>query len=275
MTDIHDINRRAWDRRARDGKRFTKPVDPHALVDPLKRVDGLGWLSPPDDVAGKRLLALAAGGGKHAALYAAAGAKVTVVDISDAMLDLDRKVAAERGLDITPLRASMDDLSALGDAIFDVVIHPVSTCYLPETRPVYDEVARVTKAGGVYISQHKQPVSMQADVDPLPGAGAGGGYGLIEPYDRCDALPPVSGSLHREEGTVEFLHTWSALLGAMCAAGFVIEALMEPDHRDAKARPGSFEHRSRWVPPYVRVKARRVAGGVPEKTGPALWTPDE
>ena len=270
MLDVHDHNRRAWDRRARDGKRFTRPAGPEALFNPMKTVDGVGWLTGPDAVAGKRLLALGAGGGKHAAIYAAAGARVTVVDISEAMLELDAKVAAERGLDITPVRASMDDLSALADAIFDVVIHPVSTCYVPDVAPVYAEVARVTKPGGVYISQHKQPASMQGGVKPAP---SGKGYEIVEPADRTGPLPAVTGSLHREEGTIEFLHTWEQLLGGMCRAGFVIEQLIEPRHGDAKAKPGTFEHRSRWLPPYVRVKARRVAPVQSTSARPALWTP--
>jgi 2-polyprenyl-3-methyl-5-hydroxy-6-metoxy-1,4-benzoquinol methylase len=44
------------------------------------------------------VLCLAAGGGKHGPLYAAAGARVTVLDLSPAMLELDRQVARERGI---------------------------------------------------------------------------------------------------------------------------------------------------------------------------------
>ncbi len=61
---------------------------------------------------------------------------------------LDREAAAERGLQVRTVEASMDDLQALRDASFDVVIHPVSTCYLPDVRRVFQEVARVTAAGG-------------------------------------------------------------------------------------------------------------------------------
>jgi hypothetical protein len=67
----------------------------------------------------------------------------------------------------------------------------------------------------------------------------------------------VQGSLHREEGTLEFLHRWEELLGAMCRVGFSIEDLTEPCHARPQAEPGSFAHRSQFIPPYVRVKARR------------------
>jgi SAM-dependent methyltransferase len=246
-----DQNRRAWNSLVRKKQRFTTPSPDDDLRDPLAKADGLGWLG--GSVAGKRLLCLAAGGGRQSAMYAAAGAKVTVVDLSPEMLALDRQVAAERGLDIRAIEASMDDLGALEAAGFEVVIQPVSTCYVPDILAVYREVARVTATGGVYVSQHKQPASLQAAVEPSPR-----GYELTEPYFRSGPLPSVAGCLHREEGTLEFLHRWEELVGGMCRAGFVIEDLVEPPHVKPDAELGSFAHRSRYVAPYVRIKARRL-----------------
>lgn len=251
MTPAHEHNRRAWDRRAEAGGRFTKPARDAEFIDPLAMLDGSGWLG--GDIRGRKLLCLAAGGGKHGPLYAAAGAEVTVVDISSAMLELDREVSEQRGMNIRTACTSMDDLSMFPAGNFEIVIHPVSTCYVPEIVPVFREVARVMQAGGIYISQHKQPVSMQAGVKP-----SAGGYELTERYYREGPLPPVAGSLHREEGTLEYLHRWEEIIGGMCRSGFVIEDLSEPMHADAKAAPGEFKHRSQYVAPYVRVKARRV-----------------
>lgn len=271
MSAIHDHNRRAWDRRARKGERFARPADDGDLKDPLKKLDASGWLG---DVAGRRLLCLAAGGGRQSAQYASAGAVVTVVDISPEMLVLDRQAAAERGLNIRTVEASMDDLSALAPGSFDIVIHPVSTCYVPDVLKVYREVARVIAPGGIYISQHKQPASLQAAVNPSPR-----GYELIEPYYRSGPLRQVQGSLHREAGTMEFLHRWEELLGGLCRAGFVIEDLSEPCHGNDQAESASFQHRSQYVAPYVRVKARRVshdhdARKAGESVEPKLWTPE-
>lgn len=263
---IHEHNRRAWDALVDKNCRHTRPARDEEFHNPLGLVDMRGWLG--GSVAGKRLLCLASGGGRQSALYAAAGAAVTVVDISPAMLALDREVARERGYDIRVIEASMDDLSALATASFDIVVHPVSTCYIPDVRPVYREVARVTAPGGLYISQHKQPASMQAEVQPGPS-----GYALSEPYYRQGPLPPVTGSLHREGGTLEFLHRWDELIGEMLTAGFVLEALSEPYHGgETMPAPGTFAHRSRYAPPYVRLKARRV-GAVEEQAKPRVWTP--
>lgn len=251
MTDPVEHNRHAWDQRVKEQRRFTKPVTDEELREPLKTLDPRGWLG--STIRGSRCLCLAAGGGRQSVLYATAGAEVTVADISGEMLRIDDEMAREKGLKIRTIRTAMDDLSMLADASFDLVIHPVSTCYIPDVNKTYLEVARVTRPGGVYVSQHKQPASMQADIRR-----SSRGYELIEPYYRTGPLPEVIGSLHREPGTLEYLHRWEHLIGWMCRAGFVIEELSEPCHADPAAKPGAWEDRCRFVAPYVRMKARRV-----------------
>ena len=261
-----DHNRRAWDELARQRQRFTRPAQDRDFRAPLKTLDAMGWLG--GNVAKRRVLCLAAGGGKQGPLYAAAGAEVTVVDISPEMLLLDRSVAEERRLQLRTVETSMDDLSMFEPGEFDIVIHPVSTCYLSGIRQVFANVARVCAIGGLYISQHKQPASLQADVQP-----SARGYELVEPYDRKDPLPPAEDSRLRESGTLEFLHTWESIVGGMCREGFVIEDLVEPRHGDADGVIGSFAHRSRYLPPYVRVKARRMTSRNHQNVKSQLWLP--
>ena len=246
-TPAHEHNRQAWDKMVRDKQRFTRPAPDERFANPLGRVDAIGWLG--GDMTGKKLLCLGAGGGKHAALYSAAGADVTVVDISAGQLELDRQVAAERKLELKTVEASMDHMPMFAAGEFEIVIHPVSTCYVPRIEPVYQEVARITQPGGLYISQHKTPTSLQTDT-----RASANGYELIEPYYRSGPLPAVIGSPHREEGTLEFLHRWEELLGLMCRAGFLIEDLVEPLHAKKDAEVNSFAHRSQYVAPYVRIR---------------------
>src|SRR4051812_8484633 len=264
MTATH--NRRAWDDMAAKGQRFTRAAADDDFANPLATVDKVGWLG--GDIRGKRLLCLAAGGGKHGPLYAAAGAVVTVVDLSPAQLELDRAVAVERRLELKTVEASMDGLTMFAAGQFDIVIQPVSTCYLPDIGSVYREVARITAPSGLYISQHKAPTSLQADIQP-----SARGYELMEPYYRSGPLPPVVGSPHREEGTLEYLHRWEELFGLMCRAGFVIEDLIEPLHAKPDSEPDTFAHRSRYVAPYVRIKARRKSDQSSTTAAKALWTP--
>lgn len=260
-------NRSAWNDRVRRGASHTQPITREELQSPFTIIDDCGWLG--GNVRGQRVLCLAAGGGRHGVLFAAAGATVTVVDLSPAMLELDREAASRFGLAVQTLEASMDDLSALSNATFDLVIQPVSTCYVPDLAPVYSEIARVTKASGLYISQHKQPASLQADLQASPR-----GYVMSEPYYRTDPLPEqLTESEHREAGTIEYLHRWHDLVGGLCRAGFVLEDLVEPRHGKPGAAPGSFAHRSSYLPPFVTLKARRTPSIDTLDRRSKLWVP--
>ncbi|MCA9135112.1 MAG: class I SAM-dependent methyltransferase [Planctomycetales bacterium] len=246
---------------AESGDRLCQPATENELARPLSVVDQAGWLG--GSIAGKRVLCLAAGGGRQSSLYAAAGADVTVVDLSGSMLELDRRVAAERGYSMRLLQTTMEDLSGLGDAEFDIVVHPVSTCYVPSVAPVFAEVARVTRPGGLYISQHKQPTSLQAGHQR-----SSQGYPICHAYYRDTPVPaPTSTSSSvrrlRESGAIEFLHRWEDLVGVMCRSGFVIEDLIEPLHAKPDAAVNSFADRATFIPPYVRIKARRTGSEQP------------
>lgn len=247
----NEHNARAWDKLAREQVPLAQPATDAELTDPLTTVDAVGWLG--GSVRGQKVLCLAAGGGRHGALYATAGGQVTVVDISGEMLALDRAVAQERRLDIRTVQTSMDELPMFRDGEFDLVIHPVSTCYMADVSRTFAEVARVTRAGGIYISQHKSPTSLQTEIRP-----SGSGYRIVEPYYREGPLPAAEPCRVREPGTREFIHRWEELIGGICRAGFVIEDLIEPMHAELDAPVGSLGRRSRYVAPYMRIKARRV-----------------
>ena len=259
-------NAAAWDRLAREGSGFARVATPAELADPRAALDARGWL--PADLGGARVLCLAAGGGWQGPLFAALGCRVTVVDLSEEMLALDRREAARHGLAgrLATVRADMCELPGLPGEPFDLVHQPVSTCYVPDLAAVYAGVARVLRAGGLYVSQHKQPASLQA-FGPLRG----GGYRLAAEYGRGpgnrrlpDPGPHECAAGLREAGCAEYLHPWGELVGGLCRAGFVVEDLTEPDHADPAAPLGSAGHRARFLPPYVRIKARRVAAAAPE-----------
>ena len=266
VNEIPDHNRRAWDERVVRRARHTAVATEKALQNPMKVADPDGWLG---EVRGRRVLCLASGGGMQSALFAAAGAIVTVVDLSPEMLRLDTEIAARFRLEVRTVETSMEDLSMLKPGEFDLVIQPVSTCYVPDIRRVYDQVARVLEPQGVYVSQHKQPACLQTGTALLQD-----GYLVSEPYYRTGRLPPSPpGCMHRESDAIEFLHRWEQLLGELCRAGFLIQDISEPKSGDEAAAPGTFEHRSLFVPPYVKVKAVRSGQASTPATAPKLWLP--
>ncbi|MEZ6135950.1 MAG: class I SAM-dependent methyltransferase [Pirellulaceae bacterium] len=247
-----DHNRRAWNSMAKAQHPLTRPARDEELANPLRTVDVAGWLT--GGIAGWRVLCLAAGGGRHGPLYAAAGAHVTVLDLSPSMLELDRQIAEDRRFAVRTIESSMDNLSMLDTGEFDLVIHPVSTCYLPSIERLFPEVARVTRPGGLYISQHKQPTNLQASLETFTGQ-----YVIEQAYyDRSPVAKAKSPSKLREPNTQEYIHSWNSLLGGICRSGFVIEDLTEPLHAKPDAVVGSFGHRCYHIPPYIRIKARRT-----------------
>jgi SAM-dependent methyltransferase len=217
-----------------------------AAVDP--------WLSEAG-IVGRRLLCLGAGGGRHAPLHAIAGAQVTVLDIASAQLAIDEAISRELGLNLQIVQGSMDNLTMLKDQSFDLVLQPVSACYIPDLDPLYSEVARVLRIDGHYLIQHKQPSILQSRRSKLSE-----NYEWVTPAIEGQPLPPSSDAdpAYRENAAKEFLHSYDAMLGGLCRAGFVIEALMEPPRADALAPVDLPEHQAWYMPPYLKVKARRV-----------------
>jgi len=261
-----ESNRQAWDELARGNSQFATVATDAECLQPLLTLDKRGWL--PGSVKGLDVLCLAAGGGWQSVLYAAAGARVTVLDISPEMLKRDEEQARLRKLEIRTVQGTMDNLSGFSSESFDIVHQPVSTCYVPRIRDVYQGIAHVLRDQGLYISQHKQPGSLQIVERDRQDR-----YVLGIPYYHADPLPQVADTAYREPGAVEYLHRWEQLLGELCRAGFVIEDIVEPRRGDPAARPGNFRHRGMYAAPYVRIKGRRVRQKVAPH-GSAIWIPE-
>ena len=249
---LESRNRIAYDRMVRSNHFLTQTASREELANPLKTLDAKGWLG--GDIRGWNVLCLAAGGGRQGPLYAAAGARVTVLDISPAMLELDRKISAEVGLNYKLVQGSMSNLGMFDNQAFDLVAHPVSTCYVSNPEVVFREVARVLRPGGLYVSQHKQPANLQSSLGLVQGR-----YVIeTEVGQMAKGLQDGEVSMLREPHTFEYAHSLDTLLGGICRAGMVIEEVSEPDHADPEAKGGSMGHRSRFLSPYIRIKARRV-----------------
>lgn len=250
-------NEAAWDRLV-DDPRFAGPSDlPESAAAATEALDP--WVAEVWQ-PGCRMLCLCGAGGRQGPLHAIAGGDVTVVDISRAQLERDRVEADARCLSLRLIQGSADNLAGLADGSFDLVIQPVSACYLPDVRPMYREVARVLRRGGVYVVQHKQPVSMRM------WATAASTYELPTPFregqrlvssGQDEAADPM-GNANRERGAIEFTHSLQSLVGELCGAGFVITDFCEPARADAFAPPGTASYQASFAPPYLRIRATRV-----------------
>lgn len=243
MTDARAHNRAAWDLLSRSGDRWTVPVGPEEVAaarrgewsvlltntTPVPR----SWF--PADLRGVDLLALASGGGQQACLFAAAGARVTLLDNSPEQLAKDRLVARREGLDLRLVEGTMEDLSALGDASFDLVFNPASVMFTPDVRRVWRECARVLRPGGALLSGFLQPLTYLFDRAALDSEDEPLVARHRIPYSDLRDLPPDerAARLGRRE-PMEFSHTLTDLLGGQMDAGLHLVAMYEDVFGDAR-----------------------------------------
>ena len=177
------------------------------------------WLK---DVKGKSVLCLAGAGGLQAPILACAGAKVTVIDISNKMLDKDREIADRENLDIEIVKGNMCDLSMFSDESFDLIINPPSLMYVPDLLLVYKECYRVLKSGGQFIIMAPSPVNYLCDfVDD-----ENGGY-----YKAVHKMPWCSKD-YDDSGWIEYGHSMEEYLGGLIQCGFVLDGYMEHQRED-------------------------------------------
>ena len=259
MNDTHfAYNRDMWDGYVARGNEWTTPVSPETiaaarrgefsllLIEKWPIPDG-GW---PPNLAGCDVLCLASGGGQQGPVLAAVGANVTVFDASPRQLAQDRLVAEREGLTLRTVEGDMRDLSALADASFDLIVHPISNCYCPDVLPVWRECYRVLRPGGVLLAGWMNPCVYILDFFKIDDAG------IIEvrhklPYADVTHLTPDELDRMRREGTAfEWSHSFDEQLGGQLAAGFVLTGFKEGrDGRNLEAEYLPTQFASRAVKP--------------------------
>jgi ubiquinone/menaquinone biosynthesis C-methylase UbiE len=229
-------NQLAWDKKVTDGAVYTKAVS----KDTIQKAKAGDWNITvttarsvpkswfPDSLQGVKTLCLASGGGQQGPVLAAAGADVTVTDISDRQLEQDRIVAERDQLYIKTVQADMSDLSMFEQETFDLIVHPVSNLFVQDIRPVWKEAARVLKNGGILISGFTNPLLFIFD-DEEDRKGNLVVKNKI-PSSSLDHLTEKEKAAYLVAGeTIEFGHTLEDQLQGQFDAGFVINGMYEDD----------------------------------------------
>lgn len=241
--NVIEHNRAAWNRESREGSEWSTPVGPE-LIRAARAGDWQVILTPTravprhwfGDLAGRRVLCLASGGGQQAPILAAAGAEVLSYDLSDEQLRKDRDIAERERLALTTVQGDMRDLSALKSGHFDLVFHPVSNVFVPDVRPVWRECFRVLKPGGQLLAGFMNPWMFLFDHDEAARRGE-----LVVlhrlPYAEPDSLGAEAREAFAQSGrAAEFSHSLEAQIGGQLAAGFRLLDLYE-DHWTDEATP--------------------------------------
>jgi 2-polyprenyl-3-methyl-5-hydroxy-6-metoxy-1,4-benzoquinol methylase len=180
------------------------------------------------DIKGKKVLALAGAGGLQGPVLAAGGADVTVLDISENMLEKDKVIAEHENLQITIIHGNMCDLSQFADESFDYIINPTSMIYIPEVMPVFRECYRVLKYGGSLIINAPDPIAYICD---WVEDGDEGYYKVI------NKMPYKSYEHEDQKDWIEFGHTLADYIGGQISIGFVITGYLEQQMEDITDKP--------------------------------------
>jgi ubiquinone/menaquinone biosynthesis C-methylase UbiE len=174
------------------------------------------------------------------------GAVVTVLDITEAQLERDQQALAHYALQARLEQGDMRDLSRFEADSFDLVWNAWSINFVPDTAPVFDEVSRVLRPGGLYQLSWGNPFTSGIDETDWTGDG----YALRELYADGEVhfagedweFEDIDGTARRVASPREFKHTLGTVVNGLIQRGFMLRGLWEAETGDADAPPGTWEH---------------------------------
>ncbi len=227
--DYVKVNAELWDEWAKDDCAFSIPISHEDFVKihdnewnifatPLKPVPK-HWFG---NLNGKRVLCLAGGGGQQAPIFAALGAEVTVFDVSQAQLDLDKLVAEREKINLILIKGDMSKRLPFEDEYFDIIFNPVSTTYIQKVEPLWKECYRILRKNGHLITGIANPdlFAFEITKDELELK-----YPL--PYDPLKNNYETPNDRFKD---VQFSHSITTQIGGQLKAGFILQDLYEDHH---------------------------------------------
>ena len=231
MENYVNYNSRVWDSWSEGKNTWTIPLTPEqfqqAKSGPIDFV-----LTPTISVplswfegVGKDVLGLASGGGQQGPVMAAHDYRVTILDNSMCQLKAERLVSERENYPVLALQADMTLPFPFKDESFDMIIHPVSNCYIEDLQPTWNECYRVLRHGGVMMAGWTNPIVYMFDDESLDNPDA--------PLIIRNKLP-YNGRLEVEKGAelsldtgYQFSHTLEAQIGGQLKAGFMLKDFYE------------------------------------------------
>ena len=231
-----DVNSQTIDRWARKGWEWSKPVSHEEYAAAVNgkwqihltttRYVPRSWF--PENMKGIRVLGLASGGGQQMPILAAAGCDCTVFDYSDEQLKRERETADREGYQIRIIKGDMTEPLPFETESFDLIINPVSNCYVQEVRPIFSECWRILKKGGIFLGGFDIGINYIFDeeekeiVNRLP----------FDPLKNPEQMK----QLQDHDAGIQFSHTLEELIGGQLEAGFILTDLYEDYNAEGRLK---------------------------------------
>ena len=178
---MSDTNKESWNKHA---QRFF--TEDYLSLDDVDS-DSFDYPTEKDlhiigEVAGLRVLEIGAGSCNCGIALARKGATVTCSDISQAQIDIGKRVAEKAGVDIALACSDMTDLSFVNTGEMDLVISMSAISYVHDYNKVCAEVGRVLKQSGRFVFSVNHPFMMCVGATELwPEEQADSSYRYIGP----------------------------------------------------------------------------------------------
>lgn len=221
-----EINSATIDRWIGGGWEWGKPID-HETYLRAKAGEWGVFLTPTKtvphewfgDLAGRRVLGLASGGGQQIPVFTALGARCTVLDYSAAQIESERMVAQREGYAVECVQSDMTKPLPFADASFDLIFHPVSNCYVEQLDPIWRECARVLKPGGVLLAGFDNGINYLFEEN---------GTQIVQklPFNPLKDEALYRKSIENDDG-IQFSHTIEEEIGGQLRAGFMLTDIYE------------------------------------------------
>lgn len=194
------------------------------VLTPLKSVPK-EWFG---DLKDKKVLELASGGGQQMPIFAALGAKCSVLDYSIEQLNKEIEVANREKYEIEIVQADMTKPLPFEDESFDLIFHPVSNCYVKDVLPIWKECYRILKKGGILLSGLDNGINYIFGEDEATIANK-------LPYNPLNDKKLYEESIKNDWG-IQFSHTIEEQMGGQLKAGFILDDIYEDTNGYGKLR---------------------------------------
>ena len=221
------------------------------------------------DVQGLDILEIGCGGGQNAIFLTKRGAKsVTGIDQSENQLEFARQLAESQGVQVTFLKSDMEDMSAIADSSFDLVVSSHAMNYASDIDRVFNECSRVLRPNGRIVTCMNHPTwivlgeALQEDDFTK----------IVNYFDETKQKWDWNKYKGDKIATFESSE-WqlNQIINGLISAGFCIESLAEPrgysleeietlpsdaiPYRDSDYTPEEFIRASTVIPVTVIIKA--------------------
>ena len=169
------------------------------------------WLK---DIKGKKVLALASGGGQQGPILTALGAGVTVMDFTAEQIKREREVQQREGYHIEIIQADMTKPFPFEIDTFDMIVHPVSNIFVRDVLPIWKECYRVLKQGGTLMAGLDNGINYIVDEREREIVNA-------LPFDPLENGAHYQLCMENNEG-FQFSHSIEEQIGGQLKAGFAL-----------------------------------------------------